>query len=41
MRQLTATGFWPLYRFDPRRADEGNYRWRWIRVRRQMRWQRR
>ena len=22
-RQLTATGFWPLYRFDPRRADEG------------------
>lgn len=23
MRQLTATGFWPLYRFDPRRADEG------------------
>ena len=23
MRQLTATGFLPLYRFDPRRADEG------------------
>lgn len=23
MRQLTATGFWPLYRFDPRRSDEG------------------
>ncbi|PKH26778.1 pyruvate:ferredoxin (flavodoxin) oxidoreductase [Enterobacterales bacterium CwR94] len=23
MRQLTASGFWPLYRFDPRRADEG------------------
>ncbi|TYL41224.1 pyruvate:ferredoxin (flavodoxin) oxidoreductase [Dickeya sp. ws52] len=23
MRQLTATGFWPLYRFDPRRAAEG------------------
>ncbi|QCT21524.1 pyruvate:ferredoxin (flavodoxin) oxidoreductase [Jejubacter calystegiae] len=23
MRQLTATGFWPLYRFDPRRADQG------------------
>ncbi len=23
MRQLTATGFWPLYRFDPRRAQEG------------------
>ena len=23
MRQLTATGFWPLYRFDPRREDEG------------------
>ncbi|WP_413724536.1 pyruvate:ferredoxin (flavodoxin) oxidoreductase [Sodalis sp. RH16] len=23
MRQLTATGFWPLYRFDPRRGDEG------------------
>jgi pyruvate-ferredoxin/flavodoxin oxidoreductase len=23
MRQLTATGFWPLYRFDPRRADAG------------------
>ncbi|XES86210.1 pyruvate:ferredoxin (flavodoxin) oxidoreductase [Franconibacter pulveris] len=23
MRQLTATGFWPLYRFDPRRAEEG------------------
>ena len=23
MRQLTATGFWPLFRFDPRRADEG------------------
>ena len=23
MRQLTATGFWPLYRFDPRRANEG------------------
>lgn len=22
MRQLTATGFWPLYRFDPRRAAE-------------------
>ena len=28
MRQLTATGFWPLYRFDPRRADEGKIRWR-------------
>ncbi|QJW55468.1 Pyruvate-flavodoxin oxidoreductase [Serratia plymuthica] len=23
MKQLTATGFWPLYRFDPRRADQG------------------
>lgn len=23
MKQLTATGFWPLYRFDPRRADLG------------------
>ncbi|WP_158781548.1 pyruvate:ferredoxin (flavodoxin) oxidoreductase [Pantoea sp. BAV 3049] len=23
MRQLTSSGFWPLYRFDPRRADEG------------------
>lgn len=23
MRQLTATGFWPLYRFDPRRAEQG------------------
>ncbi|TKI08082.1 pyruvate:ferredoxin (flavodoxin) oxidoreductase [Martelella alba] len=23
MRQLTATGFWPLYRYDPRRAEEG------------------
>ncbi|KAA8998072.1 pyruvate:ferredoxin (flavodoxin) oxidoreductase [Affinibrenneria salicis] len=23
MRQLTATGFWPLYRFDPRRTQEG------------------
>ncbi|MGM3175551.1 pyruvate:ferredoxin (flavodoxin) oxidoreductase [Dickeya lacustris] len=23
MRQLTTTGFWPLYRFDPRRAEEG------------------
>ncbi len=23
MRQLTATGFWPLYRFDPRRVEEG------------------
>ncbi|MGL9724127.1 pyruvate:ferredoxin (flavodoxin) oxidoreductase [Sodalis sp. (in: enterobacteria)] len=23
MRQLTATGFWPLYRFDPRRSEEG------------------
>ncbi|QHB83620.1 pyruvate:ferredoxin (flavodoxin) oxidoreductase [Aeromonas veronii] len=23
MKQLTATGFWPLYRFDPRRAEEG------------------
>lgn len=23
MKQLTATGFWPLYRFDPRRSDEG------------------
>ncbi len=23
MRQLTASGFWPLFRFDPRRADEG------------------
>lgn len=23
MKQLTASGFWPLYRFDPRRADEG------------------
>lgn len=23
MRQLTATGFWPLYRFDPRRGEEG------------------
>jgi pyruvate-ferredoxin/flavodoxin oxidoreductase len=29
MRQLTATGFWPLYRFDPRRAEEGKIRWRW------------
>ncbi|RMN22256.1 hypothetical protein ALQ63_04082 [Serratia plymuthica] len=23
MKQLTATGFWPLYRFDPRHADQG------------------
>ncbi len=23
MRQLTATGFWPLYRFDPRRSETG------------------
>lgn len=23
MRQLTATGFWPLYRFDPRRTEQG------------------
>ncbi|MFZ4832098.1 pyruvate:ferredoxin (flavodoxin) oxidoreductase [Rouxiella sp. Mn2063] len=23
MKQLTATGFWPLYRFDPRRSEEG------------------
>lgn len=23
MKQLTTTGFWPLYRFDPRRAEEG------------------
>lgn len=23
MRQLTTSGFWPLYRFDPRRASEG------------------
>ncbi|NWA43153.1 pyruvate:ferredoxin (flavodoxin) oxidoreductase [Pseudomonas reactans] len=23
MKQLTATGFWPLYRFDPRRVEEG------------------
>lgn len=23
MKQLTATGFWPLYRFDPRRVDQG------------------
>jgi len=23
MRQLTSSGFWPLYRFDPRRAVEG------------------
>ncbi|MGP3170261.1 amino acid permease [Serratia ureilytica] len=23
MKQLTATGFWPLYRFDPRRSAEG------------------
>lgn len=23
MKQLTATGFWPLYRFDPRRVVEG------------------
>ncbi|PLK58775.1 pyruvate:ferredoxin (flavodoxin) oxidoreductase [Candidatus Palibaumannia cicadellinicola] len=23
MQQLTATGFWPLYRFDPRRSHEG------------------
>ncbi|MBJ3816530.1 pyruvate:ferredoxin (flavodoxin) oxidoreductase [Shimwellia pseudoproteus] len=23
MRQLTATGFWPLYRFDPRREADG------------------
>ena len=23
MKQLTATGFWPLYRYDPRRSDEG------------------
>ncbi|MDR3434738.1 MAG: pyruvate:ferredoxin (flavodoxin) oxidoreductase [Rouxiella aceris] len=23
MKQLTATGFWPLYRFDPRRVAEG------------------
>ncbi|BDH46080.1 pyruvate-flavodoxin oxidoreductase [Salmonella enterica subsp. enterica serovar Choleraesuis] len=23
MRQLTATGFWPLFRYDPRRSEEG------------------
>ncbi len=23
MKQLTSAGFWPLYRFDPRRIDEG------------------
>ncbi|MCO4198259.1 pyruvate:ferredoxin (flavodoxin) oxidoreductase [Aeromonas hydrophila] len=23
MKQLTATGFWPLYRYDPRRSEEG------------------
>ena len=23
MRQLTTSGFWPLYRFDPRRSEEG------------------
>lgn len=23
MRQLTSSGFWPLYRFDPLRADQG------------------
>ncbi|WP_315708386.1 pyruvate:ferredoxin (flavodoxin) oxidoreductase [Brenneria uluponensis] len=23
MRQLTTTGFWPLYRFDPRRSEQG------------------
>jgi len=23
MKQLTTTGFWPLYRFDPRRVEEG------------------
>jgi pyruvate/2-oxoacid:ferredoxin oxidoreductase beta subunit len=41
MRQLTATGFWPLYRFDPRRADEGKIRWRWTLAHRQTRWLRR
>ncbi len=41
MRQLTATGFWPLYRFDPRRSDEANCRWRWILVRHPTRWPRR
>ncbi len=35
MRQLTATGFWPLYRFDPRRPMKANCRWRWIHARRQ------
>ena len=23
MKQLTATGFWPLYRYDPRRSEGG------------------
>ncbi|MGE6117749.1 pyruvate:ferredoxin (flavodoxin) oxidoreductase [Aeromonas salmonicida] len=23
MKQLTATGFWPIYRYDPRRSEEG------------------
>ena len=36
MRQLTATGFWPLYRFDPRRAGKASCRWRSIHALRQM-----
>ncbi|WP_323808106.1 hypothetical protein [Klebsiella pneumoniae] len=40
MRQLTATGFWPLYRFDPRRADEGKIPGARF-VRHQTRWPRR
>jgi hypothetical protein len=41
MRQLTATGFWPLYRFDPRRADEGKLPLALDSVRRPMRWPKR
>lgn len=41
MRQLTATGFWPLYRFDPRRADEASRRWRWTLGHRLMPWRKR
>ncbi len=41
MRQLTATGFWPLYRFDPRRADEGKLPLALDSRRRQKHWKKR
>ncbi|VTN08514.1 Uncharacterised protein [Raoultella terrigena] len=38
MRQLTATGFWPLYRFDPAGRMKVSSRWRWTLARRRTRW---